>query len=77
VALNPQGGSAHSRYGRTIRDLSAHGQSVTLRVRIGRWSCYHARWERAIVADRLADVAAPRVRHTDRLGVIVHLGGIV
>jgi transposase len=26
----------HSRYWRTIKDLPAHGQAVTLRVRVGR-----------------------------------------
>src|ERR1700704_2387457 len=65
----------HSRYWRTIRDLPAHGQAVTLRVRVARWRCHHARCERAIFADRLADVAAPRVQHRARLGVIVHLVG--
>src|SRR5712671_3511034 len=63
----------HSRYWRTIRDLPAHGQAVTLRVRVARWRCHNARCERAIFADRLAGVAAPRGQHTDRLGVIVHL----
>jgi transposase len=65
----------HSRYWRTIRDLPAHGQAVTLRVRVARWRCHNARCERAIFADRLAGVAAPRGQHTDRLGIIVHLVG--
>ena len=29
----------HSRYWRTLKDLTAHGQSVTLRVRVSRWRC--------------------------------------
>ena len=65
----------HSRYWRTIRDLPAHGKAVTLRVRVGRWRCHNARCARAIFADRLGGVAAPRVHHTDRLGAIVHLVG--
>src|SRR3979409_2552569 len=61
----------HSRYWRTIKDLPAHGQSVTLRVRVARWRCRNARCAQAIFADRLAGVVAPRVQHTDRLGAIV------
>jgi transposase len=65
----------HSRYWRTIKDLPAHGQAVILRVRVGRWRCQNARCARAIFADRLDGVAAPRLQHTDRLGAIVHLVG--
>jgi transposase len=65
----------HSRYWRTIKDLPAHGQAVTLRVRVGRWRCHNARCAQAIFADRLGGVVAPRVQHTDRLGAIVHLVG--
>jgi hypothetical protein len=44
-------------------------------VRVARWRCHNARCRRAIFADQLAGVAAPRGQHTDRLGVIVHLVG--
>jgi transposase len=55
----------HSRYWRTIKDLPAHGQAVTLHVRVGRWRCHNARRTQAIFANRLGGVAAPRVQHTD------------
>jgi transposase len=65
----------HSRYWRTMKDLAAHGQSVTLRVRVSRWRCRNPRCETAIFAERLPGVAAPRAQHTHRFGVVVHLVG--
>jgi transposase len=58
-----------------MKDLAAHGQSVTLRVRVSRWRCRNPRCETAIFGERLPGVAAPRVQHTHRFGVVVHLVG--
>src|SRR3954467_10548846 len=65
----------HSRYWRTLRDVVAHGRSVTLRVRVSRWRCQHALCETAIFADRLPALAAPHAQHTQRFGAVVHLVG--
>jgi transposase len=43
----------HSRYWRTLKDLAAHGRSVTLRVRVSRWRCRNARCPKAIFAEQL------------------------
>jgi hypothetical protein len=58
----------HSRYWRTLRDVVAHGRSVTLRVPVSRWRCHHAPCETAIFADRLAGVAAPHTNTPRDLG---------
>jgi transposase len=65
----------HSRYWCTLRDLAAHGQPVTLRLRVSRWRCQNARCETAIFAERLPGVATPRVRRTERFGVVAHVVG--
>jgi transposase len=65
----------HSRYWRTLKDVAAHGQSVTLRIRVSRWRCRNPRCQTAIFTERLPNVAAPRARHTDRFRVVVHLVG--
>ena len=65
----------HSQYWRTLSDVAAHGQCVTLRVRVSRWRCQHARCATVIFADRLPGVAALRSQHTERLGVVVQLVG--
>ena len=65
----------HSRYWRTLKDVAAHGQAVTLRVQVSRWRCRNQDCEIAIFAERLADVSAPRVHHTTRFGVVAHLVG--
>jgi transposase len=65
----------HSRYWRTLKDVAAHGRSVTLRVRVSRWRCWNASCETRIFAERLRGVAAPCVQQTSRFGVVVHLVG--
>jgi pimeloyl-ACP methyl ester carboxylesterase len=65
----------HSRYWRTLNDLTAHGQSVTLRVRVSRWRCRNPECATAVFGERLPAVAAPRRQHTHRLDVVVHLVG--
>ena len=39
---------------RTLRDVAAHGQFVTLRVRVSRWRCRNPPCETDIFADRKA-----------------------
>jgi transposase len=67
--------SRHSRYWRTLKDLPAQGQAVTLRVRVTRWRCRNGRCESVIFADRLPTISPPRVQRTNRLGAVVHLVG--
>src|SRR3954465_8544008 len=61
----------HSRYWRTMKDLAAHGQAVTLRVRVSRWRCRNPSCETVVFAERLPGVVGPRARHTQRLGGVV------
>src|SRR4051812_41769060 len=65
----------HSRYWRTLRDVAAHGQFVTLRGQVSRWRGRNLRGDTAIFAHRLPGVAMPRAQHTVRLGTVVHLVG--
>jgi transposase len=65
----------HRHYWRTLKDVPAHGQSVTLRIQVSRWRCRNPRCQTAIFTERLPNVAAPRARHTDGRGVVVHLVG--
>src|ERR1700712_5546300 len=65
----------HSRYWRTLKDVAAHGESVTLRLQVSRWRCRTPRCQTAIFTERLPSVAAPRARHTDRFGAVAHLVG--
>lgn len=67
--------SRHSFYHRTLRDLSAQGAPVTVRVRVARWRCRNVRCECRIFAERLPGLAAPFARQTDRLAEIVKLFG--
>jgi transposase len=69
--------TCHSHYWRTLKDkdLPAHGQLVTLRVRVSRWRCRNPRCETAMFADPLPGVSAPRLQHTDRFGAVMHLVG--
>jgi len=45
----------HSRDWRTLKDLAAHGRSVTLRVHVSRWRCGNSQCDTVLFADRLAD----------------------
>ena len=69
----------HSRYVRTVADLTWHGVAVRLRTRSRRMFCENAACERRIFCERPPDVAA-RARKTDRLegallAIVVELGG--
>lgn len=69
----------HSRYLRTVSDLSWHGISVTLEVCARRFFCDEASCERRIFCERLPEIA-PRARKTDRLeeallAIVSELGG--
>src|ERR1700710_1410965 len=52
----------HSRYWRTLHDLAAHGQSVTVRVQASRWRCRNRRCETVIFTERFPDVCRPHAR---------------
>jgi transposase len=70
-----QSSSRHSSYIRTLRDLSAQGRPVNIRVRMTRWRCRNDRCDRRIFAERLPTLAAPFARRTARLAGIVRLVG--
>lgn len=57
----------HSAYARRLADLSWQGRIVELQVRVRRFRCATAVCRRRIFAERLAAVAAPKVRGTGRL----------
>jgi zinc-finger of transposase IS204/IS1001/IS1096/IS1165 len=57
----------HSRYTRTLKDLAAQGAAVTLRLRVSRWRCRHARCETQVFTERLAEVCGRHARHARRL----------
>jgi zinc-finger of transposase IS204/IS1001/IS1096/IS1165 len=59
----------HSRYSRTLKDLAAQGESVTLRVHVSRWRCQNPRCDMQVFTERLAGVCAPHARHTGRFAV--------
>jgi transposase len=72
--------SVHSRYQRTLADLPWGGRSVILRVEVRRFFCRNRRCARAIFAERLPELAAPRARRTNAqhallLDIACALGG--
>ena len=67
--------SRHSSYQRTLRDLPAHGTSVTIQARLTRWRCRNDRCDRRIFAERHPGLAAPFARRTARLAEMVKLFG--
>jgi transposase len=65
----------HSHYTRTFADLPWQGRAVTIQVRARRLRCATAGCPRRIFTERLAGVARPHGRRTDRLGDVQrHLG---
>jgi transposase len=54
----------HSRYLRTIADLPWAGRSIILRVQVRRFFCRNRHCPRAIFAERLPTLVAPRARRT-------------
>jgi transposase len=69
-------GRIHSRYTRTLADLSWQGRAVRIEVRARRFRCTGASCPRRIFAERLPEVAPPRARRTARLGDIQRQVGL-
>jgi transposase len=68
----------HSGYWRTLLDLPAHGHTVSVRVQVRRFFCRAKSCPRSIFAERLADLAGPHARRTDRLkGDLQHVGFVL
>lgn len=67
--------SRHSRYVRTLNDLSAFGATVALKVRASRWRCKNDSCAVKFFADSLPDVARFRGRRTCRANEITRLVG--
>ncbi len=65
--------SVHSRYGRTLGDLPAHGRRLRIRLTARRFRCRNAACERRVFAERFApDLIKSRARRTSRLDVLTH-----
>ena len=65
--------SVHSRYGRTLGDLPAHGRRLRIRLAARRFRCRNAACERRVFAERFApDLIESRARRTSRLDVLTH-----
>ena len=61
----------HSRYLRTVADLPWAGRSISLRVQVRRFFCRSRRCPRAIFAERLPALVAPRARRTCALQALL------
>ena len=65
--------SVHSRYGRTLGDLPAHGRRLGIRLAARRFRCRNAACERRVFTERFApDLIESRARRTSRLDVLTH-----
>ena len=65
----------HSRYERTLADLTWADYHVRLQLRVRKWFCRHRHCRRRIFTERLPTVAAPWARRTLRLAQrLVDLG---
>ena len=65
--------SIHSRYGRTLGDLPAHGRRLRVRLAARRFRCRNATCERRVFAERFApDLIQAHARRTSRLDVLTH-----
>jgi hypothetical protein len=62
--------SRHSRYWRTLKDLSAHGSAVTLRIHVSRWHCRNCQSEKRFFCTPILTVAAAHSRQTSRAEVV-------
>ena len=58
--------SRHSRYGRTLKDLPAHGGKVTLKLRVNRWRCRNQRCAVRFFTMPLGGVVEAHARETNR-----------
>ena len=67
----------HSRYVRSLSDLSAHGRRVSIALTVRRFRCGNDVCPRVIFAERFDnDIVAPYARRTARLQTIVHYLGL-
>jgi transposase len=67
--------SRHSRYHRKLRDLPVQGSPVMLDLQVGRWRFGNGRCARKIFTERVAKLAMPWARRTNRLQEVVCLIG--
>jgi transposase len=59
-------GHVHSHYGRTLADCPCTGQAVTIRLRVRRFRCRVPWCPQRVFTERLATLALPWARRTDR-----------
>ncbi len=65
--------SVHSRYGRSLGDLPAHGRRLRIRLSARRFRCRNAACERRVFTERFApDLIQAHARRTSRLDVLTH-----
>ncbi len=65
--------SVHSRYGRSLGDLPAHGRRLGIRLLARRFRCRNAACERRVFTERFGpDLIQAHARRTSRLGVLTH-----
>src|ERR1035441_8462500 len=67
--------SRHSRYWRTLRDLPAQGSTVTLRVRVSRWSCRNSACQTKFFSQQLPGTATAYARQTNRASAVTLVVG--
>lgn len=72
------GARSRHRHGwrqRRLQDFPAHGQAVTVDLRVCRWRCLSSACDLKTFSDQAVTVAAPRARRTSRIAQVVrHLG---
>ena len=65
--------SVHSRYGRSLGDLPAHGRRLRIRLSARRFRCRNAACERRVFTERFApDLIQAHARRTSRLDLLTH-----
>ncbi len=70
--------SVHSRYGRTLGDLPAHGRRLRIRLATRRFRCQTAACERRVFTERFSrDLIQAHARRTSRLDVLLHAIALV
>lgn len=62
----------HSRYNRTLQDLSFGGRAVVIVLRVGRFFCRAKRCACKIFCERLGELARPYARRTTRMREALH-----
>jgi len=70
--------SVHSRYGRTLGDLPAHGRRLRIRLATRRFRCRNSACECQIFTERFSrDLIQAHARRTSRLDVLTHAVALV